>query len=144
MVGIEAGLDTNARKNRSGHIFEDIVGEVLKEKIKDHPEFTLGKEDTISFERTKRWDYVIYKNNEPKFLFECNFYNSTGSKPIEVANAYVDLQHQINGTGLTFVWVTDGKGWKKMVSALQNASKDIEYVLNFKMLNERFDKLLFE
>lgn len=39
LVGIEAGLDTNARKNRSGHIFENIVGDALEEKIKNHPEF---------------------------------------------------------------------------------------------------------
>lgn len=143
LVGVEAGLDTNARKNRSGHIFEDIVGDVLAEKIKYHPEYRLGKEDTISFQRTKRWDYVIYKNNQPKLLFECNFYNSTGSKPIEVANAYVDLQNQIRETGLTFIWVTDGKGWKKMVKALQSVSDGIDYIINFKMLNERLEKIIF-
>lgn len=77
-------------------------------------------------------------------FFECNFYSGGGSKPIEVANAYVDLQHQVNETDLTFIWVTDGKGWEKMTKALKEASSDIDYVLNFKMLNERLDYLLFE
>ena len=66
LVGTEVGLDTNGRKNRSGHVFEDIVGELLSKKIENHPEYRLEKEDTITFQRTKRWDYVIYYNNIPK------------------------------------------------------------------------------
>lgn len=144
LVGTEVGLDTNGRKNRSGHVFEDIVGELLSQKIKDHPEYRLGKEDTITFQRTKRWDYVIYYKNVPKFLFECNFYNGTGSKPIEVANAYVDLQNQIKNSHLVFIWVTDGKGWKKMSKALQSVSPGIDYIVNYNILNKSIDKILFK
>ena len=43
LVGTEVGLDTNGRKNRSGHVFEDIVGELLAKKIENHPEYRLGK-----------------------------------------------------------------------------------------------------
>lgn len=144
LIGVEAGLDSNGRKSRSGTIFEDIVGELLSEKIRNHPQYSLYKEDTIPFERTKRWDYVIYKNNEPKFFFECNFYNGSGSKPIETANAYVDLQYQVREKNLTFIWITDGKGWKKMSKAIREASKGIDYVLNYRMLSERIDKILFD
>ena len=144
LVGTEVGLDTNGRKNRSGHVFEDIVGELLSQKIKDHPEYRLGKEDTITFQRTKRWDYVIYYKNVPKYLFECNFYNGTGSKPIEVANAYVDLQNQIKDSHLVFIWVTDGKGWKKMSKALQSVSPGIDYIVNYNILKKSIDKLLFK
>lgn len=144
LVGTEVGLDTNGRKNRSGHVFEDIVGELLAKKIKNHPEYRLGKEDTISFQRTKRWDYVIYYKNIPKFLIECNFYNATGSKPIEVANAYVDLQNQIKDSHLTFIWVTDGKGWRKMEKALKEASVGIDYIVNYNILSKSIDKILFK
>lgn len=144
LVGTEVGLDTNGRKNRSGHVFEDIVGELLSQKIKDHPEYRLGKEDTITFQRTKRWDYVIYYKNVPKYLFECNFYNGTGSKPIEVANAYVDLQNQIKDSHLVFIWVTDGKGWKKMSKALQSVSPGIDYIVNYNILNKSIDRILFK
>ena len=144
LVGAEVGLDTNGRKNRSGHVFEDIVGELLAKKIKNHPEYRLGKEDTISFQRTKRWDYVIYYKNIPKFLIECNFYNATGSKPIEVANAYVDLQNQIKESHLTFIWVTDGKGWRKMEKALKEASVGIDYIVNYNILSKSIDKILFK
>lgn len=144
LVGTEVGLDTNGRKNRSGHVFEDIVGELLSKKIEDYPEYRLGKEDTITFQRTKRWDYVIYYKNVPKFLFECNFYNGTGSKPIEVANAYVDLQNQIKDSHLVFIWVTDGKGWKKMSKALQSVSPGIDYIVNYNILNKSIDRILFK
>lgn len=143
LVGAEVGLDTNGRKNRSGHVFEDIVGQLLAKKIKNHPEYRLGKEDTISFQRTKRWDYVIYYKNIPKFLFECNFYNATGSKPIEVANAYVDLQNQIKDSHLVFIWVTDGKGWRKMEKALKSVSPGIDYIVNYNILSKSIDKILF-
>ena len=143
LVGTEVGLDTNGRKNRSGHVFEDIVGELLAEVIQGHPNFRLAKEETIRFQRTKRWDYVIYQNNIPKYLFECNFYNSTGSKPIEVANAYVDLQNQINDTHLVFIWVTDGKGWKRMSKALESVSPGIDYIVNYNMLVKTIEKILF-
>ena len=95
LVGTQVGLDTHARKNRSGKVFEDIVGKLLAEKIKDKSELRLGKEDTIPFERTKRWDHVIYKHDDPVIFFECNFYNASGSKPIEVAHTYADLQKQL-------------------------------------------------
>ena len=143
LVGTEVGLDTNGRKNRSGHVFEDIVGKLLYKKIKNHPEYRLEKEETITFQRTKRWDYVIYYKNIPKYLFECNFYNGRGSKPIEVANAYVDLQNQIKDSHLVFIWVTDGKGWKKMEKALKSVSPGIDYIVNYNILSKSIDKILF-
>ncbi|KZX16835.1 type II restriction endonuclease [Methanobrevibacter filiformis] len=143
LTGTEVGLDTNARKNRSGHIFEDIVGNFLNEIIKEKPEYTIDNEVSgIVIDRKKRFDFVIYKNKSPKFLFECNFYNSTGSKPIETAHAYVDLQEQIRNTNMTFIWVTDGLGWKKMFSTLKSSSKNIDYILNYFMLKNKINLLL--
>ncbi|WP_299524906.1 type II restriction endonuclease [uncultured Methanobrevibacter sp.] len=142
LMGVEVGLDTNARKNRSGHIFEKIVGDLLKKKIKDFPDLTISAEETLNFERTKRLDFVIHKNDVPKFLFECNFYASSGSKPIEVANAYIDLNKQIKEQDMVFVWITDGFGWKKMYNAFHEASTNIDFVLNFNMLNDTIYNLL--
>ena len=45
LVGTEVGLDTNARKNRSGHIFEEAVGILLEEKIRNLVGFHIVKED---------------------------------------------------------------------------------------------------
>ena len=136
LVGTQVGLDTHARKNRSGKVFEDIVGKLLAEKIKDKSELRLGKEDTIPFERTKRWDHVIYKHDDPVIFFECNFYNASGSKPIEVAHTYADLQKQFNDSQYTFIWVTDGKGWNKMSKSLKEVAPDINYILNYRRLTK--------
>ena len=145
LVGTEVGLDTNARKNRSGHIFEDAVGTLLQEKIESREEFDIIKEDSnVNIDRNKRFDYVIYKNNVPRIVFECNFYNSTGSKPIEVAHAYASLQEDIDKTNLIFIWVTDGQGWKKMFSSLMNAGENIDYIFNYCMLDKQLDKFLKE
>ena len=142
LVGTEVGLDTHSRKSRSGKVFEDIVGDLLYEKIKDKSELRLSKEDTISFGRTKRWDYVIYRYDKPLIFFECNFYNSSGSKPIETVHAYVDLQKQFSNTDYIFVWVTDGQGWKKMSNSLKEVAQDINYIVNYKLLKNILDNLL--
>lgn len=143
LVGTEVGLDTNARKNRSGHIFEDAVGTLLQEKITNREGFYIVKEDdNVDIERNKRFDYVIYKNNIPRIVFECNFYNSTGSKPIEVAHAYANLQEDIDKTNLVFIWVTDGFGWKKMLSSLMNAGENIEFIVNYHQLDKLLDDFL--
>lgn len=143
LVGAEVGLDTNGRKNRSGHIFEDAVGSLLQNKLNNLNGYNLVKEDSdIAIHRKKRFDYVIYKNNVPKIVFECNFYNSTGSKPIEVAHAYVDLQNDTDSAGLIFIWVTDGKGWNKMFNTLINVAEDIDFIVNYKMLGRIIDDLL--
>jgi len=143
LTGTEVGLDTNGRKNRSGHIFEGIIGDLLEETIKDNPQYTLVPEDTsIKIKRNKRADFVIYDNNVPKFIFECNFYSAGGSKPIETANAYIDLQKSIDETNMTFIWITDGLGWKKMFTSLKFAMGSIDYVLNYNMLKENIKNIL--
>ena len=143
LVGTEVGLDTNARKNRSGHIFEDAVGTLIEEKIKNRNGFSFIDEEFVDdIDRNKRFDFVIYKNRTPKIVFECNFYNSTGSKPIEVAHAYADLQNEINETDLIFIWVTDGLGWKKMMSSLMNAGANIDFIVNYRQLNRLLDDIL--
>ena len=141
LVGTEVGLDTNGRKNRSGHIFEEAVGSLLEEKLINLQNYRIVKEDnTINIHRNKRFDYAIYKDDVPQIVLECNFYNSTGSKPIEVAHAYAGLQKDIDDAGLIFIWVTDGKGWNKMFSTLMNVAGDIDYIVNYNML----DKILSE
>lgn len=143
LVGTEVGLDTNARKNRSGHIFEDAVGTLIEEKIKNRNDLSFMDEEFVAdIDRNKRFDFVIYKYNTPKIVFECNFYNSTGSKPIEVAHAYADLQNEINKTDLVFLWITDGFGWKKMMSSLLNAGENIDFIFNYHMLDKLLDDFL--
>lgn len=142
LLGVEVGLDTNARKNRSGHSFERIVSNFLDKSLKNHPTLTYEAEYTIKLERNKRFDFVIFENEMPKIVFECNFYSATGSKPIEVAHAYVELQKQVKKANMKFVWITDGLGWKTMFNTLKSVSPEIDFILNYEMLEKTFDDLL--
>jgi len=143
LLGMEVGLDSNARKNRSGKIFEQLLGLLLKKKIRNLDGYNITAEDSsLEIKRNKRSDFVIYKNNEPKIALECNFYASTGSKPIEVANAYIDLNHKCNDEKIILVWITDGPAWHKMRSTIENTFKEIDFAMNLQMLDENFDKII--
>lgn len=143
LLGTEVGLDTNARKNRSGTSYEYFIEDLLKSELKDHSEFSVFSQEYVdNINRKKVADFIITKDGEQKVIFECNFYNSTGSKPIEVANAYIDLQNQLSKENLLFIWVTDGQGWRKMMSTLTNVSSDIDYILNYYLLKKNIKKIL--
>lgn len=143
LLGMEVGLDSNARKNRSGKIFENLVSLLLKNKLRKHPNFSLKEEDSsIKIKRNKRADFVIYKDNNPKIVVECNFYSTTGSKPIEIANSYIDLDHKCKEEKLRLIWVTDGPGWLKLKNVVERTFNEIDFPMNYKMLDEKIDSIL--
>jgi type II restriction enzyme len=142
LLGMEVGLDSNARKNRSGKIFEDLVGLLLKIKLSDHQGFTLKKEDSSINIEGKRFDYAIYYNKNPKYVLECNFYATTGSKPSEVARSYRGLHTQCKDENLLLIWVTDGPAWHKMKNIIHENFKKIDYPMNYTILNEKIDSIL--
>lgn len=143
LLGMEVGLDSNARKNRSGKIFENIIELLLNKKLSDYKNLHFEAEDSkIKIKRNKRADFVIYKNNIPKIVVECNFYGSTGSKPIETANAYIDLEKKLKEKNLTFIWITDGPAWPKMHIPLYNSAKEIDFILNYHILETKLDDII--
>lgn len=144
LVGTEVGLDTNARKNRSGIVFENNIEDFLNENLKNKAGYTFHSQEFVhGIDRSKRADFVISKNGVQKIVIECNFYNSTGSKPIEVAHAYSELQQQLNKQGLLFIWVTDGLGWKtSMLKTLRDTSPNIDYLLNYTIFVKKFNEIL--
>ena len=133
VFGIETGLDTNARKNRSGHIMENTVAKILREHginfrqevySSEFPELAvLGTDE-------KRFDFFI-KTSKKKYLIEVNFYSGGGSKLNEVARAYTELAPKVNSVkGFEFVWITDGIGWKSARNKLEEAYNNIPSVYN--------------
>ena len=133
VFGIETGLDTNARKNRSGHIMENTVAKILKDNgvsfrqevySSEFPELSvLGTDE-------KRFDFYI-KTPTKKYLIEVNFYSGGGSKLNEVARAYTELAPKVNSVkGFEFVWITDGIGWKSARNKLEEAYNTIPSVYN--------------
>ena len=146
VYGVEVGLDSNARKNRSGTIFQKLVTSAVKQKImktNKQLSITLKEEDqNVLTRRGKRADIVLYEHEKPKMVIEVNFFGVSGSKPLETARSYVELYKRLREEGITFVWVTDGPAWKKMKSPLLRALKEIDYLINYHILIERFDRII--
>jgi len=143
LLGVEVGLDSNARKNRSGKIFENLVGLLLKRKLSASGLEMRSQDQSVKTTRNKRADFVVYFENKPRIIVECNFYNTTGSKPIETASAYVDLQRKIRERGeIFFVWITDGPAWNKMQSAITQSFKEIDFPMNYTIADQKIDAVL--
>lgn len=134
VFGVEVGLDTNARKNRSGHIMENKIVDLLSKAGVEYEQEVYSKEFPVIHQALgvdeKRFDFVI-KSAGTTFLMEVNFYNGGGSKLNEVARAYTDLAPKINACkGYEFVWVTDGVGWKCARGKLEEAFHKIPRIYN--------------
>jgi type II restriction enzyme len=133
VFGIETGLDTNARKNRSGHIMENTVAKIFKESgISFRQEVYSSEFPELSVLGTdeKRFDFFI-KTSKKKYLIEVNFYSGGGSKLNEVARAYTELAPKVNSVkGFEFVWITDGIGWRSARNKLEEAYNTISSVYN--------------
>ncbi len=143
LLGTEVGLDTNARKNRSGKSFENIIAKFLINKFADSNVYEFYEQVNVKdILRTKYADFVIFKNGKPKIIMECNFYNSTGSKPIETGNAYIHLQSEIEESGMKFVWISDGSGWLNMNKTLNELMPQIHYFMNYTMFTENIENIL--
>ena len=141
MIGVEAGLDSNARKNRAGAAMEDIV-EIYIRDFCDKKGYTYEKEanakiikekfgyDIPMDEQNKRYDFVVDTRKNP-IIFEVNFYNSKGGSKLKAtAGEYIGLHTVLKNKNIPFIWVTDGPGWHSVKAGLSEAFRDIDYVFN--------------
>ncbi len=143
-LGVEVGLDTNARKNRSGSAMEEIIEYFINSICKTH-NFEYISQATASkikkkFNKTltvkkssKKIDFAI---NTPHklFLIETNFYGGSGSKLKSTAGEYSNIFIQWQNDGHQFIWITDGIGWLTAKKPLRDAFDNIDYILNLKMV----------
>ena len=140
VFGVETGLDTNARKNRSGEITETLVARIFdnagiryREQVssKEFPAIAaaLGADQKV-------FDFVITANGK-NYLIEVNFYSGGGSKLNEVARSYTDVAPKVNGVhGFEFVWITDGIGWNSARNKLEEAFAAIPGIYNLTTISE--------
>ena len=140
VFGIETGLDSNARKNRSGHLMEGIVADIFKKNNIKFRQEVYSKEwlelQNVLGDDEKRFDFVI-ETTAKTYLIEVNFYSGGGSKLNEVARSYSDLSPKINSVqGFEFVWITDGIGWKSARNKLQEAFNIIPKIYNLTSIKE--------
>lgn len=157
VLGIEVGLDSNGRKNRGGHLMENLVEEYI-EKAGYKKDVSYFKEMYLSdIEKkwnldlsamsgnnvsTKRFDFVIKTDNQV-YVIETNFYSSGGSKLNETARSYKMLAEESKKVnGVTFIWFTDGIGWLSARKNLEETFNEMETIYNIVDLeNEILGKL---
>lgn len=147
VFGVEAGLDTNARKNRGGDnmskavsLFFDKAKVFYKKEVSNtaFPEIlSLGAD-------VKRFDFVI-KTKKKTYLIETNFYNGGGSKLNETARSYSDVAPKINQyRNYEFVWITDGQGWLSAKNKLKEAYNIIPSMYNLTTLKNFIENVKSE
>ena len=143
MIGVEAGLDSNGRKNRGGHAMENIV-EVFVSDLCERKGFRYLKEanavkirselghDVPVDRSSRRYDFAI-DNGEELFIIETNFYGGGGSKLKSTAGEYKTLFDILDGK-FKFIWITDGYGWKVTARPLRETFDHNDYLFNLNML----------
>ena len=148
-TGVETGLDSNGRKNRGGHLMEDLVERFIKKAgfIRDETYFKemyihqITEKWGINLsaisnqgKMEKRFDFVV-KTPHMIYGIETNFYGSGGSKLNETARSYKTLALETDAVeGFTFVWFTDGRGWTSARHNLEETFDVMEHIYNIKDL----------
>ena len=151
-TGVETGLDSNARKNRGGHLMENLVESYIQKVgftrnenyfkemyIHEIEEKWSVKLSAISNQgkMEKRFDFVIKTDNQI-YVIETNFYSSGGSKLNETARSYKTLAQEVATIdGVTFIWFTDGCGWNSAKNNLEETFDVLDTIYNIQDLEEK-------
>lgn len=149
LLGVEVGLDTHTRKNRSGKAMENLVEPILSKILSRGYLSDIVTQKTFAyFEdvhslpvpaqlRDRKFDAVCVKDSKP-INIEVNFYGGGGSKPQEIVDSYINRRNELKGAGWHFIWITDGPGWKTGVNQIRKGIEEIEFVLNLRFVKQGF------
>ncbi|NLA85434.1 MAG: restriction endonuclease [Clostridiales bacterium] len=142
-TGVEVGMDTNARKNRSGSAMEIVLKPIIDDIIsrqKSSYAMLFQKqfrylEEKFNFDinssiRNRKADFIIIKDKSKVVNIEVNFFSGSGSKPQEIVDSYIERQNELRENGFDFIWITDGTGWKEQKNQIEKGFKKIDYLLN--------------
>ena len=145
VTGIETGLDSNGRKNRGGHLMENLVegflckaglakGKSYFKEMYIHEIESKGNIDLSSISNNggseKRFDFVV-KGKDIVYGIETNFYTSSGSKLNETARSYKTITLETKDLDyFKFVWFTDGCGWRSAKNNLKETFDVLEHLYN--------------
>ena len=160
VLGVETGLDSNGRKNRGGHLMEDLVEGFLvragvryrKEMYASEVEREYGldlSQITNGGKAKKRFDFVV-KGISTVYGIEANFYQSDkqfrggGSKLNETARSYKMIALESRGVkGFRFVWFTDGGAWHNARNNLREVFDVLPDLYNIKELEDGIAEKVF-
>lgn len=166
VTGVEVGMDTNGRKGRTGDAMEDLVESYLlkagfvrdfnyfkeytKTNIIDKWGIDLShideklKGNNKNKNAEKRFDFVV-KTENMLYVIETNFYGTQGSKLNETARSYKMIQSEFkNMKDVTFVWFTDGKGWKSARHNLEETFNEMENIYNIEDMKNGIMSKIFK
>ncbi len=145
LLGVEAGIDSNGRKNRSGSAMEDLIEQLLIQLSSELPGshyISQAHEDRIKDvfgldvslgEGRRIYDFAFWTGTK-LLLIEVNIYGGGGSKLKATAGEFIDLQAKLRGKPGTLVWITDGQGWKSTRGPLHDAFLKIDHIFNLHLL----------
>ncbi len=154
VLGVETGLNSNGRKNRGGHLMEDLIEKYLKKyKLEYYKEMYIKDiEDNWGLDlskisnqgkTSKRFDFVV-KTENCVYGIEANFYTSNGSKLNETARSYKMIAIESNDIkDFKFVWFTDGYGWFTAKNNLEETFDVLENLYNINDIQNGIFKKLF-
>ena len=148
VTGVEVGMDTHARKNRSGNAMEVVLKPLIEEinhKLgirhmlfqkqfkKLNKEFGVNVSPSL---KNRKADFIILKSKDNVVNIEVNFYSGTGSKPQEIVDSYINRQEELRENGFKFIWITDGYGWKGQKNQIRKGFEKIDYLLNLNFVRK--------
>lgn len=156
VMGVETGLSSNGKKNRTGKLMEALVESYLQksgvnEYYKEMKTSVIQDKWGIDLsaisnngKTEKRFDFVV-KTDSMIYGIETNFYTSSGSKPNETARSYKTLAQEADTIdGFTFVWFTDGLGWKPSRHNLEETFDVMEHIYSIDDMENGIMKKIFK
>lgn len=155
VLGVETGLDSNGRKNRGGHLMEDLIEGYLKNEDVEYYKEMYLKDIELKWnidlsalsnngKAAKRFDFVV-KTKNMIYGIETNFYTSSGSKLNETARSYKMIAEECKDIeGFKFVWFTDGQGWLSAKKNLEETFDVLDTMYNINDIKNGIMKELFK
>lgn len=155
--GIEVGLDSNGRKNRSGTMNEDILELNLK-RVTQNTGWEYATQATGKMILAKwaievpevlqsgakggrRYDGAIFnpERNEVTII-ETNYYGGGGSKLKAVSGEFSSIYATSlkNAAHVNFAWISDGLGWDTAKNPMREAFDVIPTIFNLKMVSDGY------
>ena len=98
----------------------------------------------ISIYDDRSFDFVI-KTDKMIYGIETNFYGGGGSKLNETARSYKMLSQEADTIdGFTFVWFTDGIGWKSARGNLRETFEVMDTIYSINDMENGVMKVIFD
>lgn len=139
VLGVEAGLGSNGRKNRAGKAMENLCSSLLSNSNYHY----IAQVSALDIEKAfgqkltnchgRRFDFAAVCQDK-LYIIEVNCFSGGGSKLDKTASDFISLQNDLRGQA-TFIWVTEGYGWKKTKNPLRKTFHHNDYVINIEMMS---------